>query len=59
VERENPIKGIWRWVRVNRQRWREREGMREKRETWCERVSAMEREREIRDRGKRKPYIYT
>ena len=35
------IKGIWKWVRVNRQRWREREG-------WCERVSVMERERDER-----------
>ena len=37
---------------VNWQRWREREGMREKREAWCEKEFQVW-EREMRDRGEK------
>ena len=37
MEREKPkIKGIWRWVGELIAMVRERKGMREKREAWCE-----------------------
>ena len=49
MEREKPkIKGIWRWVGELIAMVRERKGMREKREAWCEKEFQRWRERDER-----------